>query len=74
MATEMWFVFLCVLCASIEAKTKLRRKSSRRESSGSRQATSHSLILAKLQVGVVLNFGLERIKEWTTRIVNGLPE
>ena len=32
------------------------------------------LVLAKLQVGLVLNFGLERIKEGITRIVNGLPE
>lgn len=32
------------------------------------------LVLAKLPVGLVLNFGLERIKDGITRIVNGLPE
>ncbi len=32
------------------------------------------LVLAKLQAGIVLNFGLERIKDGITRIVNGLPE
>ena len=32
------------------------------------------LILAKLQIGLVLNFGLERMKDGITRIVNGLPE
>jgi len=31
-------------------------------------------VLAKLQLGLVLNFGLERMKEGITRIVNGLPE
>jgi hypothetical protein len=38
-----------------------------------RQLRTH-LVLAGLQVGFVLNFGLERIKEGITRIVNGLPE
>ena len=38
-----------------------------------KQLRTH-LVLAKLQVGLVLNFGLERIKEGITRIVNGLPE
>ena len=28
----------------------------------------------ELQVGLVLNFGMERIKDGITRIVNGLPE
>jgi len=32
------------------------------------------LVLAKLQLGLVLNFGLERMKHGITRIVNGLPE
>jgi hypothetical protein len=32
------------------------------------------LVLAKLQAGLVLNFGLERIKEGITWMVNGLPE
>jgi GxxExxY protein len=32
------------------------------------------LVLAKLQLGLVLNFGLERMKDGITRIVNGLPE
>jgi GxxExxY protein len=32
------------------------------------------LALAKLQLGLVLNFGLERMKDGITRIVNGLPE
>lgn len=30
--------------------------------------------LANLQLGLVLNFGLERMKDGITRIVNGLPE
>jgi GxxExxY protein len=38
-----------------------------------RQLRTH-LFLAKLPVGLVLNFGLERIKDGITRIVNGLPE
>ena len=32
------------------------------------------LVLAKLQLGLVLNFGLERMKDGIARIVNGLPE
>ena len=32
------------------------------------------LVLARLPVGLVLNFGLEPIKDGITRIVNGLPE
>lgn len=32
------------------------------------------LVLTKLQVGLVLNFGLEKLKDGITRIVNGLPE
>jgi GxxExxY protein len=32
------------------------------------------LVLAKMQLGLVLNFGLERMKDGITRIVNGLPE
>jgi hypothetical protein len=31
-------------------------------------------VLAKLQLGVLLNFGLERMKDGITRIVNGLLE
>jgi hypothetical protein len=31
-------------------------------------------VLAKLQLGLVLNFDLERMKDGMTRIVNGLPE
>jgi GxxExxY protein len=38
-----------------------------------KQLRTH-LVLAKLQVGLVLNFGLERIKDGIIRIVNGLPE
>ena len=38
-----------------------------------RQLRTH-LVLAKLKVGLVLNFGLEQIKDGITRIVNGLPE
>ncbi len=38
-----------------------------------KQLRTH-LVLAKLQLGLVLNFGLERMKEGITRIVNGLPE
>jgi GxxExxY protein len=38
-----------------------------------KQLRTH-LVLAKLQLGLVLNFGLERIKDGITRIVNGLPE
>ena len=32
------------------------------------------LVLTKLQLGLVLNFGLEKIKDGITRMVNGLPE
>jgi len=32
------------------------------------------VVLAKLQLGLVLNFGLERLKDGITRIINGLPE
>ena len=38
-----------------------------------RQLRTH-LVLANLQAGLVLNFGLEPIKDGITRIVNGLPE
>jgi hypothetical protein len=38
-----------------------------------KQLRTH-LVLAKLQLGLVLNFGLERMKGGITRIVNGLPE
>jgi GxxExxY protein len=38
-----------------------------------RQLRTH-LVLARLPVGLVLNFGLERIKDGITRIANGLPE
>jgi GxxExxY protein len=38
-----------------------------------KQLRTH-LVLAKLQLGLVLNFGLERMKEGITRIVNGLPD
>ena len=38
-----------------------------------KQLRTH-LILAKLQLGLVLNFGLERMKDGITRIANGLPE
>jgi GxxExxY protein len=38
-----------------------------------KQLRTH-LILAKLQLGLVLNFGLELMKDGITRIVNGLPE
>jgi GxxExxY protein len=38
-----------------------------------KQLRTH-LVLAKLQLGLVLNFGMERIKDGITRIVNGLPE
>jgi GxxExxY protein len=33
-----------------------------------------NLVLANLQLGLVLNFGLERMKDGITRIVNGLAE
>ena len=32
------------------------------------------MVLAKLQLGLVLNFGLEYLKDGITRVVNGLPE
>jgi GxxExxY protein len=32
------------------------------------------LVLGKRQLGLVLNFGMEKLKEGITRIVNGLPE
>jgi len=38
-----------------------------------KQLRTH-LVLTKLQLGLVLNFGLERMKDGITRIVNGLPE
>lgn len=38
-----------------------------------KQLRTH-LVLAKLPLGLVLNFGLETMKEGITRIVNGLPE
>jgi len=38
-----------------------------------KQLRTH-LVLAKWQLGLVLNFGLERMKDGITRIVNGLPE
>jgi GxxExxY protein len=38
-----------------------------------KQLRTH-LVLAKLQLGLVLNFGLERMKDGITRVVNGLPE
>ena len=38
-----------------------------------KQLRTH-LVLAKLQLGLVLNFGLERMKDGITRIVHGLPE
>ena len=38
-----------------------------------KQLRTH-LVLAKLQLGLGLNFGLERMKDGITRIVNGLPE
>lgn len=38
-----------------------------------KQLRTH-LVLAKLQLGLVLNFGLELMKEGITRVVNGLPE
>jgi GxxExxY protein len=38
-----------------------------------KQLRTH-LVLAKFQLGLVLNFGLERMKDGITRVVNGLPE
>jgi len=38
-----------------------------------KQLRTH-LALAKLRLGLVLNFGLERMKEGITRIINGFPE
>jgi len=38
-----------------------------------KQLRTH-LVLAKLPLGLVLNFGLARIKDGITRVVNGLPE
>ena len=38
-----------------------------------KQLRTH-LVLAKLKVGLVLNFGLELMKDGITRVVNGLPE
>jgi hypothetical protein len=38
-----------------------------------KQLRTH-LVLARLQLGLVLNFGLERMADGITRIVNGLPE
>ena len=38
-----------------------------------KQLRTH-LVLAGLPLGLVLNFGLETIKEGITRMVNGLPE
>jgi len=38
-----------------------------------KQLRTH-LVLTGLQLGLVLNFGLERMKDGITRIVNALPE
>lgn len=38
-----------------------------------KQLRTH-LVLGKIQVGLVLNFGLATMKEGITRVVNGLPE
>ena len=38
-----------------------------------KQLRTH-LVLAKLPLGLVLNFGLEKLKEGITRMVNNLPE
>ncbi len=38
-----------------------------------KQLRTH-LVLARFQLGLVLNFGLERMKDGITRVVNGLPE
>ncbi len=38
-----------------------------------KQLRTH-LVLSKLQLGLVLNFGLEVMKAGITRVVNGLPE
>ena len=38
-----------------------------------KQLRTH-LVLAKLQLGLVLNFGLELMKDGIIRVVNGLPE
>jgi GxxExxY protein len=38
-----------------------------------KQLRTH-LVLARLQLGLVLNFGLETMKDGITRVVNGLPE
>ncbi len=38
-----------------------------------KQLRTH-LVLSRLQLGLVLNFGLERMKDGIIRIVNGLPE
>ena len=38
-----------------------------------KQLRTH-LVLARLQLGLVLNFGLDLMKDGITRIVNGLPE
>lgn len=38
-----------------------------------KQLRTH-LVLAKLPLGLVLDFGFERMKDGITRIVNGLPE
>jgi len=38
-----------------------------------KQLRTH-LVLAKLQLGLVLNFGLPTMKEGITRVVNGLPD
>jgi hypothetical protein len=34
----------------------------------------NSMVLARMPVGLVPNFGLERSKDGITRIVNGLPD
>ena len=38
-----------------------------------KQLRTH-LVLAKLRLGLALNFGLELMRDGITRIVNGLPE
>jgi len=77
-------IFLCLslrslrLCArksgsSNPTRSQLKLSVEKNHPLHQKQLRTH-LVRAKLQLGLVLNFGLERMKDGITSIVNGLPE
>jgi hypothetical protein len=74
------FAFLCVLRDSAreipDHRTQRDHSSScpLRKTIPSTRNNFARIWCTKLQLGLVLNFGLERMKDGLTRIVNGLPE